>query len=89
MSDDEYKVRVEVDGVVYRGRRSVHQNGGRVYIDGKLVGVEVDNDGDPLVASQVDDDGDSVTVRMPLPRARVERTWWRRLLGFIRVNKDS
>ncbi len=71
MSDDEYKVRVEVDGVVYRGRHSVHQYGDRVYIDRKLVGVEVDNDGNPLVA--------------PLPVALVKRrSWWARLLRWRR-----
>lgn len=71
MSDD-YKVRVEVDGVVYRGRRSVHQIGDRVYIDGKLVGVEVDNDGNQLADPP-----------QPLPVARVERrSWLGRLLGL-------
>lgn len=48
---DECKVFVEADGIVYRGRHSVNQSGGRVWIDGKLVGVEVDNNGNPLVAS--------------------------------------
>ena len=71
MSDDERKVRVEVDGVVYRGRHSVHQYGNRVYIDRKLVGVECDHDGNPLVA--------------PLPAARVaSRPWWTRLLWWRR-----
>lgn len=50
MTDSYYKVRVEVDGIIYRGRHSVHQTGDRVYIDGRLVGVEVDNDGNPLAA---------------------------------------
>lgn len=48
MSDSDYKVRTEVDGVVYRGRRSVVMDGRTVRIDGKLVGVEVDNDGNQL-----------------------------------------
>lgn len=60
--NDEYKVFVEVDGVVYRGRRSVRQDGDQVRIDGKLVGVDVDNDGNPL----------SVT----LPSARVRQPSW-------------
>lgn len=71
MKDDEHKVRVEVDGIVYRGRSSVHQYGDRVYIDRKLVGVEVDNDGNPLAA--------------PLPVARVDRpSWWLRLLRWVK-----
>lgn len=66
MSDDERKVYVEVDGVIYRGRRSVNQSGSRVWIDGKEVGVEVDNNGDPLAA--------------PLPVAHAAQvSWWIRL----------
>jgi hypothetical protein len=45
-----------------------NQDGKRVYIDGKLVGVEVDTDGNPLGT--------------PLPNARVVRlSWWSRLRG--------
>lgn len=70
MSNDEYKVRVEVDGVVYRGRRSVHQKGEHVWIDGKLVGVEVDNDGNLLVDLPVPKES------LPLARTIRHRWWW-------------
>lgn len=45
---DESKVRIEVDGVVYSGRRSVQMSGSRVWIDGQEVGVEVDKNGEPI-----------------------------------------
>jgi hypothetical protein len=50
-SEGKYSVWVEVDGVTYRGRRSVHQHGGRVWIDDGEVGVDVDRDGNPIQLS--------------------------------------
>jgi hypothetical protein len=73
-NDQEYKVFVEVDGVVYRGRYSVNQDGKRVYIDGKLVGVEVDNNGEPLTAS-------------PLP-VTASPSWWRRITSKARIKQE-
>ena len=48
MRDDERPVMVEIDGVFYRGRRSVRQIGARVWIDGEEVSVDVDRDGDTI-----------------------------------------
>lgn len=75
----EYKVHVEVDGVVYRGRHSVHQRGDRVYVDGKLVGVECDNDGNPLASTL------ELAAPVPVTRrtARLRRAW-RRVLSILR-----
>lgn len=71
---DERKVYIEVDGVVYRGRRSVHTSGNRVWIDGQEVGVEVDGNGDPLATS--------------LPRVELDgvpkNPWWRRLVRWFK-----
>ena len=70
---DERKVYTEVDGVVYRGRRSVHMSGRRVWIDGQEVGIEVDNNGEPLATL--------------LPRVEMnssqKKPWWPRLLRLL------
>ena len=70
---DERKVHIEVDGVVYRGRRSVNMSGSRIWIDGQEVGVEVDNNGDPFAAA--------------LPRVEMDgvqkKPWWHRLRGLL------
>lgn len=69
---DDYKVFVVVDGVTYRGRRSVNQRGNKVWIDGMLVGVDVDNDGNQL----------EVVADGPVERESGGGSpWWRKLLG--------
>jgi len=86
---DERKVYTEVDGVVYRGRRSVHMSGRRVWIDGQEVGIEVDNNGEPLATLlprvEVDNNGEPLATLLP----RVEmnssqkKPWWPRLLRLL------
>lgn len=71
---DERKVRTEVDGVVYRGRRSVHMSGSRVWIDGQAVGV--DNNGDPIVCT---------AGTLPIAASPRKRPWLQRLLGWSRT----
>jgi hypothetical protein len=68
---DVRKVHTEVDGVIYRGRRSVHMSGNRVWIDGQEVGVEVDNNGDPLVTTLPIVEMDGVQ----------KKPWWQGLPG--------
>lgn len=46
----EHKVFVTIGDTQYRGRRSVSQNGNRVWIDGMLVGAECDNNGNTLAS---------------------------------------
>jgi hypothetical protein len=70
---DEPKVHIEVDGVVYRGRRSVNMSSSRIWIDGQEVGVEVDNNGDPLAAALPLVEMDGVQ----------KKPWWHRLLGLL------
>lgn len=65
----ERKVISEVDGVVYRGRHSVRISAGRIWIDGKEVGVEIDKDGNPL-------------DRTPKVSVEPAVSWWRRWLGL-------
>jgi len=75
MSD--HKVYSEVDGIVYRGRRSVHMSGKRIWIDGREVGVEVDNNGDPLLPEALPG------IELPAaPGSAHQRRWWQRLLGW-------
>jgi hypothetical protein len=85
VNDSEYKVRVESDGVVYRGRHSVHQRGSHVYIDGKLVGVEVNNDGNSLSSAVVRSSQLSgagvICLSLPMRIASLLRRAWCRLVG--------
>lgn len=78
MSD--HKVYSEADGVVYRGRRSVHMSGKRVWIDDREVGVEVDNNGDPLLPEALP--VVELPQGTPLP-VTGRRPWWQRLLGWL------
>jgi hypothetical protein len=71
---DERKVHIEVDGIVYRGRRSVHKAGNRVWIDGQEVGVEIDNNGDPLATTLPIVEMDGIQ----------KKPWWQRLRGLLR-----
>jgi hypothetical protein len=70
MSDDDRRVMVQFGDVIYRGRHSVNQRGDVVHIDGKLVGVEVDCNGDPLTAPLP-----VATIERPTVWARIAR-WW-------------
>jgi hypothetical protein len=63
-----------VDGITYSGYFSVHQKGKRVWIDGKEVGVECDNDGEPLATA----------VAVKLPPAVVHRpSFWDRMSVWL------
>lgn len=46
----DFKVTCEIDGVVYKGKNSVYFNGEtkQVFIDGKIVGIDCDENGDDL-----------------------------------------
>lgn len=79
MTDDARKVRVEVDGIIYRGRRSVSQVGSRVLIDGKIVGVEVDNDGNPLTSTNAG----GPSVSLSTARVVIRLSWWARLWQWL------
>lgn len=71
---DERKVYMAVEGVVYRGRRSVHMSDNCIWIDGRQVGVEVDNNGDPIDLPEAL----PVVELLSGPEASRKKVWWQR-----------
>ncbi len=67
-------VTCEFDGIVYKGRQSVYMNGktNQVFIDGRIVGIDCDENGDDLRWSH------------PIPQAEsITKSRWRRFCDFF------